>query len=404
MSDGLCQLAYRLCFACICSTPAITGLQSAAAFADTVGSEIGWSETQPAEGPWVQVGERFMVPYQVTIPGSRIGFTMIPIPGGEFVMGSPESEADRQEDEGPQRQVRLEPFWMGQHEVTWAEYKLFMRMYQVFKSLQAQGIRPVTADRQVDAITVPTPLYEPSHTFAFGDDPGQPAVTMTQYAAKQYTKWLSSLLSQQYRLPAEAEWEYACRAGSQTAYSFGDDPQELEEYAYFADNASDGPKRVGQLKPNAFGLHDMHGNVWEWVVDGYSEEGFPAAAQGQVLSLFEAIHWPDAAYPRAVRGGGWEDYPDRLRSAVRMASNDDEWKSEDPNFPLSPWWFTSDPARGVGFRLVRSANPLPAEAIERFWNEEDSEVLLDVQQRLEEGRAALGLAVPELVEQIKQLP
>ncbi|MFN5854270.1 MAG: formylglycine-generating enzyme family protein [Pirellulaceae bacterium] len=239
---------------------------------------VGWAKQAAAEGPSIQVGDAFMVPYTYTIPGTDIACEMIPVPGGTVKMGSPDSEAGRAADEGPLVEVEVAPFWMAKVEVRWAEYRQFMRLYKIFKALQSQKIRRVTDDNRVDAITVPTPLYEPDHTFEFGDDPDQPAVTMTQYAAKQYSKWLSGMTGQQLRLPTAAEWEHAARAGTQTPYSFGDAADQLDQYAYHAGNSPDGPGKVGTKMPNPWGLHDMHGNVWEWVIDGYSPEGYTALA------------------------------------------------------------------------------------------------------------------------------
>lgn len=363
---------------------------------------LGWSATKPAEGPFVEVDGKFMVPYKVTMPGSEVTFEMIPVPGGVSKLGSPDGEAGRSEDEGPQYEVELSPYWVGKCEVTWAEYKQFMGMYNIFKKFQTQGIRKVTDETMGQAVTAPTPLYEPSFTFEYGEDPQQPAITMTQFAAKQYTKWLSGITGAQYRLPSEAEWEHAARAGSDKAYSFGDDASELEEYAWFSGNADAGAKPVGTKKPNAWGLHDMHGNVAEWTVDQYSEDGYKTLV-GKKQDFASSIKWPTVAYPRVVRGGSWEFDAEKVRSSSRLGSNDEDWKDEDPNIPLSPWWMTTDPARGVGFRLVRSAKPLSAEDIKKFWEFDHEDIQLDVEVRLQEGRGALGITDKNLPADIKKL-
>jgi sulfatase modifying factor 1 len=366
------------------------------------GEGLGWSMTKPADGPFVEVDGKFMVPYKVTMPGTEVSFEMIPVPGGVSQLGSPEGEEGRSEDEGPQYEVELQPYWVGKCEVTWAEYKQFMGMYNVFKKFQTQGMRKVTADRMADAVTAPTPLYEPSFTFEYGEDPQQPAITMTQFAAKQYTKWLSGITGDQYRLPSEAEWEHAARAGSKSAYAFGDDVAELEEYAWFSANADAGAKPVGTKKPNAWGLYDMHGNVAEWTVDQYSEEGYKALA-GKKHDAASVIKWPTVAYPRTVRGGSWEFDADKVRSSSRLGSNDEDWKDEDPNIPLSPWWLTTDPARGVGFRLVRSMKSLSADEMKKFWEVDHEDIQLDVEIRLEEGRGAIGITDKTLPEDIQKL-
>ncbi len=366
---------------------------------DEKNSVPGMVTTKPVSGIAVPIDGGFMVPYSVTIPGTKVQFEMIPVPGGKFSLGSPEGEAGRSEDEGPQVAVEVTPFWMAKTELTWREYKVFMALYQVFKKLQSAGIRKVSDENRVDAITAPTPLYEASHTFEFGEDPQQPAVTMTQYSAKQYTKWLSGMTGIQYRLPSEAEWEYAARGGSTSAYSFGDDPKLLEDFACFEGNNAGGPSKVGQKKPNAFGLYDMHGNIWEWTIDAYTEDGFEAIGSGPV-GAEKAIQWPTLAYPRCVRGGGWQDPAERCRSAARMGSEDEDWKDEDPNVPLSPWWFTSDPARSVGMRLARSLKPMTSDQLKLYWESDNDDIQLDIQMRLDEGRGAIGLPVPELSKEL----
>ena len=363
---------------------------------------LGISKTQPDSGPFVKLtDDAFMVPYSHSVEGTEVSFEMIPIPGGKTTIGSPDEQPGRSQDEGPEFTVDVEPFWMAKTELTWAEYKTFLKTYDIFKRLSRQGVRKASGLDQADAITIPTPLYEPSFTYEFGDDPQQPAVTMTQYSAKLYTQWLSGITGSQYRLPTEAEWEYAARAGTKTAYSFGDDPTELDQYAAFADNCPDGAPKVGSKKPNPFGLHDMHGSVWEWTLDHYASDSY-SGRQGKTLSVSEALVMPKEKSSRCVRGGGWQDPPERLRSAARLGSDDKVWKDADPNVPKSPWWFTDDPARMVGMRLVRSAKPLPQEDLKKIWGVDNNEINEDVLFRLEEGRGAIGISVPELLQDFKR--
>jgi formylglycine-generating enzyme required for sulfatase activity len=352
---------------------------------------------KPADGRCVQTDRGYMVPYTVTLPNSDVTFEMIPIPGGEFLLGSPPDEPGRQPSEGPQLKVRVAPFWMARTEVTWAEYKQYMALYQVFKKFVSNQTREVTEANKVDAITAPTELYEPSFTFEYGDDPQQAAVTMTQLAAKHYGQWLSGVTGQQYRLPSEAEWEYACRAGTTTPWSFGDDPAKLGDYAWFSGNSDDaGQHQVAQKKPNPWGLHDMHGNVAEWVLDEYADEGFQRLQGKENLTAIETILWPRTLWPRMVKGGSWENDAAACRCASKMGSNDEDWKANDPNLPKSPWWFTDDPARGVGFRLIRPLQELSPGEFRKFWTIDCEEMAIDVRYRMEEGRGVLGLVDEEL--------
>ena len=360
----------------------------------------GIAAEKPTAGFSVKTEKGWMIPYDVTIPGTEIMFRMLPIPGGEFVMGSGDAEAGRKDDEGPTRKVLVEPYWMAECEVKWEEYKLFMQLYRSLKEFEERRIRTVTDENKVDAITAPTPLYEPDFTFEYGEDPKQPAVSMTQYAAKQYTKWLTAITGQQFRLPTEAEWEYACRAGTNTAYSFGDDPAQLEDYGWFADNSNaEGTKVVRQKKPNAWGLYDIHGNAAEWCIDGYG----PYKASDKPVAA--AADWvrTDKPDPRVVRGGSWEFPATDCRASARLGSNDLEWKAYDPNRPRSPWWYTTDPARGVGFRLIRALKPLSREKIEEFWKIDSEDIEFDVNDRISGGRGVLGLADKDLPQAILDL-
>lgn len=370
---------------------------------DPKSKQMGISATKPESGPSVQVEGGYMVPYTLKIPGSEVTVEMVPVPGGVVAMGSPENETGHQPDESPQIKVTVGPMWIAKCETSWKEYKLYMSMYRLFKSLANSGLRKVNASSEVDAVTAPTELYDRNFTFEFGEEDNFPATTMTQYAAKQYTKWLSKLTGHQYRLPTEAEWEYACRAGADGAYSFGNDPGELDEFAWYAGNSEAVPHAVGQKKPNKFGLHDMHGNVMEWTVNGYSPEGYKYAAEKkQPMSILESVFWPDSAENRVVRGGSFQDEAVLLRSAAKVASKDEDWKSEDPNVPLSPWWYTSDPARGVGFRVFRPYQPLDADSIKKFWETDHEYIEMDVRARLDEGRGVSTVVDQELAKDIEK--
>ena len=363
----------------------------------------GLVKEQPASGRFVKTEQGYMVPYTVTIPGSKAKYTMLPIPGGVLQMGSPRKEANREANEGPQFEVTLEPFWMGKYEVTWAEYMKYMSMHDIFKDFETHKMRLITESHKADVITAPSNLYDPSFTFVNGEAPDLPAVTMSQYAAKQYTKWLSLLSGRFYRLPSEAEWEYACRAGTTTAYHFGDDASKLVKYGWFYDNANETTHPIGQKLPNPWGLYDMHGNVAEWVFDALLKDGYKQF-DGKKLKMEEAIAWPKKLYPRVSRGGNWDLDAEDCRSAARLGSADDEWRAEDPNIPLSPWWFTSGPALGVGMRLIRPLGVVEGKDRDRYWEATLEQIIEDVDYRIdEEGRGARGFVDPRLPGAIEEL-
>lgn len=286
------------------------------------------------------------------IPGTGVSFELCLIPAGEFVLGSGDDEPGRETDEGPARRVKVDAFWMGRCEVTWDEYDLWYHDLDR-KRREAKKVAADGNDVLADAVTRPTKPYT-DMTFGMGHD-GFPAICMTQLAARTYCEWLSAKTGHFYRLPTEAEWEYACRAGSKTAYSFGNDPKDLGDYAWFAENSNEKSQKVGQKKPNAFGLHDMHGNVMEWTLDQFKEDTYASYAADS-LTINPFVPAPEV-YPHSVRGGSWKDKARRLRSAARVAS-DPMWKMQDPQMPQSRWYFTD--ALFVGFRVVRAEKP-PAE-------------------------------------------
>jgi formylglycine-generating enzyme required for sulfatase activity len=282
--------------------------------------------------------------YAETMPGTKIKFEMVPIPGGTFLMGSPADEKGRAADEGPQHPVSIRPFWMGKCEVSWDEYDVWREDKTAIVGPGKDNEEPLKGD--ADAITRPTPPYG-DPTFGLGHD-GFPAICMTHHAAMEYCRWLSKKTGKPYRLPTEAEWEWACRAGTTTAYFFGNNPKQLDDYAWYAGNSEEFTHEVGQKKPNPWGLHDMLGNVAEWCLDRY-DASYYAKFQVNKPTLSPVLLPVEKRFGDVVRGGSYLDKPNGVRCASRRAS-ELKWIKLDPNRPRSIWWLTS--AEFVGFRVV----------------------------------------------------
>lgn len=286
---------------------------------------------------------------------SQQQFEMIAIPAGDFFMGSPESEKGRQKDESPRHKVKVDAFWMAKTETTWQLYELWaMSMEKEVRKYKK--IPSGKTEHLIDAIASPTAPYT-DMTFGMGKD-DYPAICMTQLAAKVFCMWLSAKTGHFYRLPTEAEWEYACRAGSLTRWHFGDEKKDLEKYAWFEKNSNFQYQKVGTKAPNPWGLFDMHGNVSEWVLDQYDPAGY--SAQKSDLPLTP----PTKLYPRCVRGGSWDDSAEKCRSAARRGSHPD-WKQKDPQIPKSVWYHTD--AQFVGFRMVRPLKMPEPELLRYYW-------------------------------------
>ena len=230
--------------------------------------------------------------------------TMIVVPAGKFTMGSPMSDKDRNNDEGPQREVTIgQPFAVGKTAVTFAEWDTCV----------AAGACPKAEDS------------------GWGRD-DRPLTNVSWDEAKIYSAWLAKQTGKPYRLLTEAEWEYAARAGNPGRYSFGDDETQLDEYAWFSKNSDGKTQPVGTKKPNAFGLYDMHGNVWQWVEDCYEESYSGAPTDGSAVTS-------TACGRRVLRGGSWSGEPDHLRSSNRNG------------------FITLFRVGNVGFRVGRTLNP-----------------------------------------------
>jgi formylglycine-generating enzyme required for sulfatase activity len=309
-----------------------------------------------------------------TVPAAK-GATidLVPVPGGEVTLGSPATEAGRQENEGPQVKVTVDPFWIGKYEITWDVYRAFMENGKARNkdgTLNRDSIimtpePPVAKDGEtvVDIVSQPTPPYTPMH-FEMGEGygAGWPAIAMTHHAASKFCEWLSAQTGHYYRLPTEAEWEFACRAGSTTAFSFGDDPAQLGDHGWFEGNADYTYQKVGKKKPNAWGIHDMHGNVSEWCLDAYLPDAYAKWENGAKNPWHPAVN----RYPHVTRGGHYfQGGPETLRSAARVPS-DPAWKAIDPQNPKSIWYLTS--CQFIGFRVVRPLAVPDVKEMHRTWN------------------------------------
>ncbi|HEY0656707.1 MAG TPA: SUMF1/EgtB/PvdO family nonheme iron enzyme [Chryseosolibacter sp.] len=281
--------------------------------------------------------------YEQTITGTPVKFKMIAIPGGTFPIGSSVGEKIKDEDEGPQKKVSLSPFWIGEREVTFAEWDLF------FKNLDV----PQTKNITVDAVTRPTAQYI-DLTWGMGRDPKQPTNSMSQQAAIMYCKWLYEKTGVFYRLPTEAEWEYACRAGDKATV------KDVSMFGWSALNSGGKYHKTAELKPNAWGLYDMLGNLSEWTLDQYDPAGFSKLTDGAKDPLVP----PASKYPKVVRGGSYLDDARELRCTNRIAS-DGAWNKRDPQIPKSKWWLTD--GMFVGFRIARPAKQPTKEEVEKFF-------------------------------------
>lgn len=281
------------------------------------------------------------VAYEQEVPGVDHPYMMVPVPGGTFEMGS-SKHSDTQLHE-----VSVDDFWMSAHEVSWDQYEVFV-YGDVSKGLKsAAELRALGVDGVSGATS---PYVEMS--FGMGKD-GFPAVNVTQYAALMYCKWLTARTGIFYRLPTEAEWEYACKAGKTEAAN-------LDEVAVHANNNDGKYGKVGMRKPNTLGIYDMLGNVSEWTMDQYDATFYPTSPTANPWNK------PTELYPRTTRGGSWKDAPEDCTCSERKPSNPN-WKRRDPQFPKSLWWHTNAPF--VGFRIIRPRRQPSASDIANYWIE-----------------------------------
>jgi len=282
-----------------------------------------------------------------------VQFDMLPVKGGSFTWKGTE--------EGDSLDVTLSPFWMGQKEVTWEEYEPFM-LSKIPRQKDGQVLEFMLEqiENDIDILARPTPPYHPM-TFGMQRD-GHPAISMTQHAANKYCQWISYQTGHFYRLPTEAEWEYACRTGSKTKYSWGDDPAEGNKYAWFGGDDASPYQKPGQKKPNAWGFYDMHGNVLEWTLDQQVANRKAYFGKDKVTNPWVKATKP---YPHVTKGGHWKQKVDEVTAATRTPSSP-KWKQSDPQNPRSIWYHTDTP--WLGLRIVRPEKIPTAEEMYHYWN------------------------------------
>jgi formylglycine-generating enzyme required for sulfatase activity len=280
---------------------------------------------------------------------------MVAINGGSFDMGSTDSEKLRNDDEGPVRKVTVSPFWIGEIEVSWNEYLAF------FKATSSQGRTEgqVVKNRKTDAISGATPPWgAPDQGWGKAT---RPAITMSWYAANVYCKWLSKVTGKKYRLPTEAEWEYAARGGTNTPYFFEGDPKKftsegllkkvfkpdtsnIASRVVYKVNSNSRTKDPSEVKANPFGLKNMLGNVAEFCSDYYAADFY------RKDSLLINPKGPSNGKERVIRGGSFKSDARDVRSASRDFTKSKAWLVTDPQMPKSIWWYSD--CIDVGFRVV----------------------------------------------------
>lgn len=288
------------------------------------------------------------------IPGTSVSFDMIAIPGGEFVMGSSKKEPFHKPDESPMHPVKISRFFMAKIEVSWDEYLEF------FKATSSQGRKEAEVNENVDAISGPTPPWgAPDQGWGKG---ARPAITMSWKSAATYCKWLSKVTGKKYRLPTEAEWEYAARGGTKTPYFFEGDPKDYTSDGFFRKLFGPDTTKIntfvaykvnsqGQtfdpasVKANPFGLKNMLGNVYEFCSDYYSPTAYAAYKKGVTDPK-----GPKKGKEHVVRGGSFKSDARDVRCASRDFSKTDKWLVTDPQMPKSVWWYSD--CIDIGFRVV----------------------------------------------------
>lgn len=291
------------------------------------------------------------------IPGTNVSFEMVALPGGTFNMGSPDREPLRKSDEGPVRRVTVSKFWIAKSEVTWDEYMAFFRATGSQGRTEGQAV----TKKNADAISGATPPWgAPDQGWGKGS---RPAITMSWHAADIYCQWLSKVTGKKYRLPTEAEWEYACRGGTETPYFFegspkdytssgilkklfGPDTSVISSKVVYKENSFSRTKEPVSVMENPFGLKNTSGNVAEFCLDYYSPDTYKVDSVKVIVNP----RGPSKGKEHVIRGGSFKSDAKDVRSAARDFTKTTSWLVTDPQVPKSIWWYSD--CIDVGFRVV----------------------------------------------------
>jgi len=286
--------------------------------------------------------------FEEQIPGTSVSFEMIAIPGGKL------KEAGNARG---YKELNISPFFMGKIEVSWAEYRAFLRETE---SEGRMNGNESSGNQAVDAISGATPPWgDPSQGWGMGK---RPAITMTWKASQTYCRWLSQKTGKNYRLPTEAEWEYACRAGSEGEFFFGGKPSDYEQkgflgkifgtssdtindYVIWNGNSEGKTQLPERVKPNLFGLLNMLGNVKEFCSDWHAGEAWTEVKNGEFNP-----QGPATGKEHVVRGGSFRSGVEDVQIGSRDFTRHEEWLKTDPQIPKSIWWYSD--CNDVGFRVV----------------------------------------------------
>lgn len=297
--------------------------------------------------------------YVEQLPGTAISFKMVAVPGGTFKMGSAKNEPFHNPDEAPVRNVTLSPFFIAEVEATWDQYWAFYGQTMSEGRTLPETVYANNSRPDVDAISGPTPPFGfPDQGWGSGD---RPAITMTHYAAETFCQWLSLKTGKNYRLPTEAEWEYAARGGTETPYFFEGSPKSfsnqgfwrkvtsaktegISDFVIFGNNSKNKTQEPSLVQANPFGLKNMLGNVMEYCADRYDPEAYSKTGESVTDPLVtDGEEW-------VVRGGNYTSDAADVRSASRDYTKHEAWLKTDPQQPQSIWWYSD--IRGIGFRVV----------------------------------------------------